>query len=86
MVLTILALYILITVTTGDNWAYTYYAFINNGQNCLTIFLKLFGASPAVNQEILVNDITSCISTFIADFSLVSYKRSLSYKIIITDH
>ncbi len=42
-VLTILALYILITVTTGDNWAYTYYAFINNGQNCLTIFLKLFG-------------------------------------------
>ncbi len=81
MVLTIFALYILTTVIIGNDWAHTQHAFINEGQNCLTIFLKLFDISPAKKQEILINGITSCISTFIVDISLVGNKRPLSYMI-----
>ncbi len=81
MVLAIFALYILATVAIDNEWATTHHAFIDEGQNCFTIFLELFSISPTTNQAALIVGITSCISTFIADTSLVGNKRPLSYMI-----
>ncbi|KAK0218758.1 hypothetical protein IW262DRAFT_1297903 [Armillaria fumosa] len=71
MVLIVLALYILATVARGDDWAIIHYAFIDEGQNCYTIFLGLVGFGPMQTQNNQVLDVTGCISTIIADCSLI---------------
>ncbi|SJL06623.1 uncharacterized protein ARMOST_09965 [Armillaria ostoyae] len=71
MIFIILMLYILTTILLGELWASIYHAFIDEGQNCYMIFSELDGFSPMINQSAWVTGITSCISTFIADFSLI---------------
>ncbi|PBK63612.1 hypothetical protein ARMSODRAFT_1023814 [Armillaria solidipes] len=71
MVFTIFTLYILATIVLGEFWTHMHQAFITEGQNCYTVFLELNGFSPMANQATLAAGITSCISTFIADFSLI---------------
>ncbi len=80
IVVTIFMLYILTILDFGKSWAFIHYVFIDEGQNCFTAFVAINGLDPIVNQTRLVNGIASCISTFIADTSLVGNKRSLSSK------
>ncbi len=84
MVLVIFVLYVLATITVGEIWAYTHHAFIHEGQNLYTVLAGFDGISPMGIQERLILGITSCISTFIADSSLVGEERLLPYK--ITDY
>ncbi|KAK0447375.1 uncharacterized protein EV420DRAFT_1713622 [Desarmillaria tabescens] len=71
MVLAIIALYVLATIALGPLWALTRHVFIDEGQNCYTVFLELDSLNPTVIQTRLVINITACISTFIADSSLI---------------
>ncbi|KAK0234650.1 hypothetical protein EDD85DRAFT_969533 [Armillaria nabsnona] len=71
MCLAIFALYILATIWLGNAWAFLHHAFIDKGQNCFTVFTELDGFSPMAIQETWTSSITSCISTFIADSSLI---------------
>ncbi len=80
IVVTILVLYTLTVSNFGKYWAFIHYAFIDEGQNCFTAFVAIDGVDPIAKQAKLVNGIASCISTFIADTSLVSNKRPLSSK------
>ncbi len=57
-----------------------HYAFIDEGQNCYTVFTAIRGFNPIANQTLLVDGIASCISIFIADTSLVGNKKPLSSK------
>ncbi len=81
MILVIIVLYVLATILLGELWTYTHHAFIDEAQNYFTVFMELNGFSSTENHAALVAGITSCISTFIADFSLVSNKKTLLYKI-----
>ncbi|SJL16133.1 uncharacterized protein ARMOST_19652 [Armillaria ostoyae] len=71
MVVTIFALYLLATISLGEYWVLMHHAFIDEGQSCYTVFMELNGFSPMASQDVLVASITACISTFIADFSLI---------------
>ncbi|KAK0234649.1 hypothetical protein EDD85DRAFT_955483 [Armillaria nabsnona] len=71
MVLAILALYILATIELGEFWADIHHAFIDEGQNCLMVYKQLNESTPTGYQLRLTTGITACISTFIADFSLI---------------
>ncbi|PBK63594.1 hypothetical protein ARMSODRAFT_1023796 [Armillaria solidipes] len=71
MVFTIFILYMLATILFGENWASVHHAFIDEGQNCYTIFLDTNDFSPMLVRQYLMASITSCISTFIADSSLI---------------
>ncbi len=81
MVFTIFMLYVLATILLGELWAFVHHAFIDEGQNCYTLYLDMNIHSPMLTQQFLVTGITFCISTFITDSSLVGNKRCLSYKI-----
>ncbi|KAG7442240.1 uncharacterized protein BT62DRAFT_996787 [Guyanagaster necrorhizus] len=71
MVLAISSLYVLASVALGEVWAFTHHAFIDEGQNCYTVYSELNGFSPMSTQATLAAGITSCISTVIADSSLI---------------
>ncbi|PBK98550.1 hypothetical protein ARMGADRAFT_1130721 [Armillaria gallica] len=71
MVLAIFALHILATIWLGYAWAFIHHAFIDKGQNCFTVFMELNGFSPMAVQATRAAGITSSISTFIADSSLI---------------
>ncbi len=72
IVVTIFMLYILTILDFGKCWALMHYVFIDEGQNCYTVFIAIDGVDSIAKQAKLVNGIASCISTFIADSSLVS--------------
>ncbi|KAK0436453.1 hypothetical protein EV421DRAFT_1980957 [Armillaria borealis] len=71
MILIIFVLYILATISLGKFWEYAHHAFIDEGQNCYTVFVELDGFSSMSIQENLTVSITACLSTFIADTSLI---------------
>ncbi|KAK0226792.1 hypothetical protein EDD85DRAFT_795112 [Armillaria nabsnona] len=71
MLVAIFALYILATIALGEVWAFTHRAFIDGGQNCFTVFSELDISSLTPKRESLALGIIACISTFIADSSLI---------------
>ncbi len=80
IIVTIFVLYTFYISSFGKYWAFIHHAFIDEGQNCYTVFMAINGFDPIVRQEKLVDGITACTSTFIADTSLVSNKRPYSSK------
>ncbi len=80
MILVIFALYSLATISLGEFWAIIYHGFIRE-QNRYMIFTEFSSFTPMVIQEKMATGITSSISTFIADSSLVGNRRSFWYKI-----
>lgn len=75
MILVIFALYSLATISLGEFWAIIYHGFIRE-QNRYMIFTEFSSFTPMVIQEKMATGITSSISTFIADSSLVGNRRS----------
>ncbi|KAK0496102.1 hypothetical protein EDD18DRAFT_1353723 [Armillaria luteobubalina] len=63
----IILLHALITMSFAANWQYLYSAFIDNGSNFWTVFLKLTGAKEAVIWE---TGVPAFISTILADLYL----------------
>ncbi len=68
------------TIWLGNTWAFLHHAFINKGlAGHQVLFMGLNGFSPMAIQATRAAGITSSISTFIADSSLVGNKKFLFY-------
>ncbi len=67
----VVTLYVLTTVTFGVDWAYQRHAFIRNGDNFFTVFVALQAVSPWWKASQLVIGISSGLSTFIVDITIV---------------
>ncbi|KAK0219977.1 hypothetical protein IW262DRAFT_992579 [Armillaria fumosa] len=70
MIVVIILLHALITTNFAANWSYLHSAFINNGNNFLTVFLKLSGAKQALAWEM---GVPASISTILADLYIIWY-------------
>ncbi|PBK67625.1 hypothetical protein ARMSODRAFT_1020621 [Armillaria solidipes] len=70
MVIVIILLHALITVNFSATWSYIHSAFIQNGQNFWTVYLKLNGADQAVTWEM---GITASISAILTDLYMIWY-------------
>ncbi len=69
----VVTLYVLTTVTFGVDWAYQRRAFIQNGDNFFTVFFALQAVSPWWKASQLVIGISSGLSTFIVDITIVRF-------------
>ncbi|PBK96217.1 hypothetical protein ARMGADRAFT_1142952 [Armillaria gallica] len=71
LITVVVTLYVLTTITFGVDWAYQRRAFIQNGDNFFTVFSALQAVSPWWNASQLVIGITSGLSTFIVDITII---------------
>ncbi|KAK0185442.1 hypothetical protein F5146DRAFT_1070198 [Armillaria mellea] len=67
----VITLYVLTTVAFSVDWAYQRRAFIQNGENFLTVFNALQAISPWWRVSQLVIGISGGLSTFIADITII---------------
>ncbi|SJL17090.1 uncharacterized protein ARMOST_20632 [Armillaria ostoyae] len=67
----IIILYILTTVAFGFGWVFEQRAFIQNGDNFLTVFFALQDISPWWRVSQLVIGISGGMSTFIVDVTII---------------
>ncbi|KAK0185445.1 hypothetical protein F5146DRAFT_1143899 [Armillaria mellea] len=67
----VITLYVLTTVAFGVDWAYDRRAFIQNGENFLTVFNALQAISPWWRVSQLVVGISGGLSTFIVDITII---------------
>ncbi|SJL17095.1 uncharacterized protein ARMOST_20637 [Armillaria ostoyae] len=67
----VITLYVLTTVAFGVDWAYQRRAFIRNGDNFFTVFVALQAVSPWWKASQLVIGISSGLSTFIVDITII---------------
>ncbi|KAK0432324.1 hypothetical protein EV421DRAFT_1849481 [Armillaria borealis] len=67
----VITLYILTTVAFGVDWTYQRRAFIQNGDNFFTVFFALQAISPWWRASQLVIGISSGLSTFIVDITII---------------
>ncbi|PBK96046.1 hypothetical protein ARMGADRAFT_1142744 [Armillaria gallica] len=67
----IIILYILTTVAFGFGWVFEQRAFIQNGDNFLTVFFALQEISPWWRASQLVIGISGGMSTFIVDVTII---------------
>ncbi|KAK0220030.1 hypothetical protein IW262DRAFT_996943 [Armillaria fumosa] len=68
MIVVIILLHALITINFAANWSFLYSAFIDNGNNFWTIFLKFDRAKQAVTLE---TGVSAFISTILADLYII---------------
>ncbi len=82
MVIVIILLHALITINFSATWSYIHSAFIQNGQNFWTVYLKLNSADQAVTWEM---GITASIGTILTDLYMV-YSTSLRGLLAFAQH
>ncbi|PBK96117.1 hypothetical protein ARMGADRAFT_1077628 [Armillaria gallica] len=70
---TIIALYILLTIPFGIDWALLYCAFIEHGNNYYTIFVTLASSGSLETRCNLVISITGSVSTLLVDITIVGH-------------
>ncbi len=70
---TIIALYILLTIPFGIDWALLYCAFIEHGYNYYTILVALVSSGSLVTRCNLVISITGSVSTLLVDITIVGH-------------
>ena len=78
MLAVIVALYILGTIATAVNWAFTRYSFITHGQNFWTVYTAFYNVS-AVKQnpstlfmvENVVTGVTGGLQSILSDIAMV---------------
>ncbi|KAK0467400.1 hypothetical protein IW261DRAFT_1426629 [Armillaria novae-zelandiae] len=68
LVVVIILLYSLTTIDFAANWTWMHFAFIQNGKSFWTAFLKFYNETQAM---LVVEGITSSISTIIADLYII---------------
>ncbi len=68
LVVVVICLHALTTVTFAAKWSYIRSAFIDNGKNVWTVFLKLNSAAQAASWEM---GIAASMSTILADLYVV---------------
>ncbi|KAK0432303.1 hypothetical protein EV421DRAFT_2040738 [Armillaria borealis] len=71
LITVIITLYVLTTVAFGFEWAYQRRAFIQNGDNFLTVFFAIQAISPWWRASQLVGGISGGMSTFIVDITII---------------
>ncbi|KAG7440314.1 uncharacterized protein BT62DRAFT_997811 [Guyanagaster necrorhizus] len=71
MLLMVVLLYILATLYMAFQWSFTRYAFIDQGQTFWSIFVGLQRVTDRAVTFRLVGGITGCVSTVIADSSMI---------------
>ncbi|KAK0200702.1 hypothetical protein DFS33DRAFT_1070024 [Desarmillaria ectypa] len=71
MVFMVVLLYVLATIYLAFQWSFTRYAFIDHGQTFWWIFVGLQSVTDRAVTFRLVGGITGCVSTVIADSSMI---------------
>ncbi|KAK0445596.1 uncharacterized protein EV420DRAFT_919928 [Desarmillaria tabescens] len=71
MLFMVVLLYVLATIYLAFQWSFTQYAFIEHGQTFWSIFVGLQSVTDRAVTFRLVGSITGCISTVIADASMI---------------
>ncbi|SJL15164.1 uncharacterized protein ARMOST_18649 [Armillaria ostoyae] len=78
MLAVIVALYILGTISTAVNWAFTRYSFITHGQKFWTIYSAFYNVSPVKQKpstlfmvENVVSGITGGLQSILADIAMI---------------